>query len=117
MDSIKINGQEHPFLFSLRAIKDYQDRLLKAGEETTSAVDEVQVWIELGLKYGAKASQSSLSLDSDDIINWMDANFEDALEISAKCRQQLVRFNQAMTGQQMAESSKNGAAKKKKVTN
>jgi hypothetical protein len=114
MDSFEINGQEYNFLFSLRAIGDYQKRLLEAKEnDSTSSVDELYEWAKLGFKYGNKGV---LPFDESVLVNWMDDNFEDALKISSYCRKKMIRFNQALTGQEMAESVENGQSKKKKVT-
>ena len=121
MSNIKIDGVDYPFLFSLRAIKDYQEKLMKEAkneDESSNSVDEVTAWIELGLKYGSinKGSidegYSALPAKSS-IENWMDVNFEDACEIAALCRQKLVRFNQALTGAQMQSNVDNGQAKKR----
>ena len=84
MSNLKIDGVEYPFLFSLRAIKDYQEKLMKSTEEeSNNSVDEVLSWIELGLKYGAVNKGSSALPTKDSIENWMDANFDDACEIAA----------------------------------
>ena len=87
---------------------------MKATDESSTSVDEVLVWIELGLKYGSINKSSGSIPTKDSIENWMDANFEDACEIAALCRQKLIRFNQALTGGQMADNVENGQSKKKK---
>ena len=115
MDSFKIDGNEYGFLFSLRAISEYQKRLLNAkdDDEASSSVDEIYEWAKLGFKHGNKGV---LPFDESFLIDALDADFEGALKISAYCRSKMIRFNEALTGKQMAESVENGQSKKKKVT-
>ena len=116
MDSFKIDGKEYDFLFSLRAIGEYQTLLLEAKDKdkVTSSVNELETWIYLGLKYGAKDRGLELEIDRQFISNWMEHNFEDALKIGNECRKKFQRFALALSGRDMDEEE-NGQAKKKPV--
>ena len=113
MRKYTINGIEYPFLFSINAIRGYMDNLSepKDDDKATNSVDEVQTWIELGLKYGSKADGFTYDIKSSDVADWMDANFETVCEIGGFCRKQMQIFNNALTGKGQPES--NGEAKKK----
>ena len=112
MDKFNLKGKEYNFLFSLRAIHEYQERLMKAKEDdASSSVDEIFEWSRLGFKYG---NGGKMPFDDSYMIEALDEDFETALQISAHCRTKLIRFNSALTGNQMAENV-NGESKKKKV--
>lgn len=105
MDFYEINGKKYNFLFSLKAIKDYQDRILKAKEdEGSNSVDEVYEWARLGFKYGGNP------VDPEVLADWMDNDFEAAIKLGNLCRNKIKRFHEALTGNQMQD---NVEAKKK----
>ena len=72
IEQIDINGVSHPFLFSIRAVREI-DRIEKKKED----VDDFEMaflmgW--LGLKYGYLASKREIKFTREDFEGWVDVD-------------------------------------------
>ena len=110
---VKIEGKEYPFLFSFSAIQEHQDRAAKKGKPGRG-MDEMRIFIILGLKWGCKFNDIKYDLSEATIAKWMELNMREALPLVKHCTTEYTAFN-GLFAPEIEESEKKPKAQMKKA--
>lgn len=103
MRNVTINGKEYPFLFGLRSVLEFSEKVVN-NPQGDSDYEHLFDWVYSGIKYGGgKVNKKELKED-------LDMDIESALDILSYCRSQITIFYQ-----KMSNPSGNGESKKKET--
>jgi len=111
---VTIEKKEYPFLFSFSAIQEYQTLLEKSTKKSSGNLEDMRIFIRLGLKWGCKFEEIKYDLSDVKIAKWMELNLTEAAKLVKHCTTQFRVFGNAFKAE-IEESEKKPKPQMKKA--